>query len=281
MDINAINAKLEALKAQQNNPRTPQSDRPDILWKPEPGKQTIRIVPDQFNPSNPFTELSFYYEFGGTKLAPSTFGKPDPVVEYCNALIDPSRGKIPLDEWRVLNDLKKKLAPKQRTYVPVIVRGKEHEGVKFWAFGQRVYTQLLEICADPEYGSIDDLERGTDLTIEFTPGAEAKDNKTGVLPKRNVSKVSDDPAVLELIKGMPNIRKHYTEPTYDELKDSLKKYLSGDTGKKASSGDYTPSGDDNFKPTDLKLPVGPDGNQGSKPKVDISDIEAAFDEAFN
>ena len=47
LDLNAIRKKLNNLQTQtgkQNN-----------LWKPEPGKQTIRIVPYQYNKDNPLS----------------------------------------------------------------------------------------------------------------------------------------------------------------------------------------------------------------------------------
>ncbi|MAP03164.1 MAG: hypothetical protein CMF85_05080 [Candidatus Marinimicrobia bacterium] len=50
------------------------------------------------------------------------------------------------------------LMPKMRTFVPVIVRGEEAEGVKFWGFGKEVYQELLGVIADPDYGDITDPE---------------------------------------------------------------------------------------------------------------------------
>ena len=35
------------------------------------------------------------------------------------------------------------MEPKMRTYVPILVRGAESEGVKFWGFGKQVYTELF------------------------------------------------------------------------------------------------------------------------------------------
>ena len=32
---------------------------------------------------------------------------------------------------------------KLRTFVPVLVRGQEGEGVKFWGFGKTVYQEIL------------------------------------------------------------------------------------------------------------------------------------------
>lgn len=277
MNLEQIQAKLAALKDQQTNQKSTTTDNTNLIWKPEPGKQTIRLLPNAFNPDYPFVELSFYYIFGKTLLAPSTFGRPDPVVEYCNALIDPSV-KLPVDQWKALNDVKKKLLPKQRTYVPVLVRGKENEGVKFWGFGQRVYSQLLELANDPEYGSIEDLQKGTDLTIEFTPNDDPMQSKTSILPKRSVSVASDDPAVLEKIKGMPDISKQFKEPTYDELKETLKNYLSGNTTTTKPNTPASQSADDGFDPSKPNYPKGEVAEE--KSKVDTSDIEAAFAAAF-
>ena len=41
-----------------------------------------------------------------------------------------------------------------RTYVPVLVRGAEGEGVKLWGFGKQVYTELLGFITDPDYKSV-------------------------------------------------------------------------------------------------------------------------------
>ena len=49
MDINAIKKRLNQL--QSTNTRT------SNLWKPQPGKQQVRIVPYKFNPDTPFIEL--------------------------------------------------------------------------------------------------------------------------------------------------------------------------------------------------------------------------------
>ena len=115
IDLEAIKRKLNQLQttgARQNN-----------LWKPEPGKQVVRIVPYQHDRSNPFRELYFHYDLGKRNyLSPVTHGKADPVVEFCEKL----KASGNSDEWK----LGKKMEPKMRTYVPVLVRGKESEGVK-------------------------------------------------------------------------------------------------------------------------------------------------------
>ena len=75
MDLEAIKRKLNSLKNQ--------TTKQDILWKPEPGKQQVRIVPYQHNKENPFMELFFHYDLGKKNyLSPTTFGDADPVLEF-------------------------------------------------------------------------------------------------------------------------------------------------------------------------------------------------------
>ena len=73
MDIDAIRKRLEQL--QTTNTRTTN------LWKPQPGKTQIRIVPYKHNKDNPFIELFFHYNLGNNKtyMSPVSFGRPDPV----------------------------------------------------------------------------------------------------------------------------------------------------------------------------------------------------------
>ena len=58
-----------------------------------------------------------------------------------------------------------------RTYAPVVVRGEESQGVKFWGFGKTVYQELLSII-DPDYGDITDPISGRDVSVEFKTAEE-------------------------------------------------------------------------------------------------------------
>ena len=49
MDLNAIKAKLDALN--NNGQEREKTDYSKIFWKPELGKQTLRVVPSHFDPS--------------------------------------------------------------------------------------------------------------------------------------------------------------------------------------------------------------------------------------
>ena len=142
----------------------------------------------------PFIELYFHYDLGGKNhLSPISFGRPDPIEEFAQKL--KSSGNR--DDYR----LGKKLEAKMRTFAPVIVRGEEKQGVKFWGFGKTVYQELLSIIADPDYGDITDATGGRDIGIDRQTPAEAGNQygKTTIRVKPNQTTITDDSKMLEKI----------------------------------------------------------------------------------
>ena len=156
-----------------------------------------------------------------TVLSPLSYGRPDPVQQFADKL--KSTGNK--DEWIQ----GKRIEPKMRTFVPVIVRGEESEGVKFWGFGKTVYQELLGIIADPDYGDISDATTGRDIVVERQTPAEAGNQygKTTIRVKPNVTSLSDDSNLLQkLLDEQPDIKELYNEPTFDELKEHLSNFLN-------------------------------------------------------
>ena len=215
MDINAIKSRLNQL---QNT-----SSTASLIWKPQPGKTQIRIVPYAHNKDNPFIELFFHYSLvpNKTVLSPQSFGRPDPVQQFADKL----KSSGDKDEWIQ----GKRIEPKMRTFAPVIVRGEESEGVKFWGFGKTVYQELLGIIADPDYGDISDPMTGRDIVVERQTPAEAGNQygKTTIRVKPNQTELVDDGKMQKkLLEEQPNYAEIYTEPTYDELKEHLQNFLN-------------------------------------------------------
>jgi hypothetical protein len=214
MDINAIKNRLNQLQTTTSTKNS--------FWKPEPGKTQIRIVPYKFNKDNPFQELFFHYQFENkTMVSPVTYGRPDPINEFSGKL----KSTGVKDEWIQ----GKRLEPKMRTYAPVVVRGQESEGVKFWGFGKTVYQELLSIIADPDYGDITDAINGRDITVEKMTPAEAGNQygKTTIRVKPNMTPLTEDKEQLKsMIESQVDINELYNEPTYDELKEVLNRYMN-------------------------------------------------------
>ena len=253
IDLNAIKAKLNQLQTS--------GTRRNNLWRPEPGKQIVRIVPYQHDRSNPFRELYFHYDLGTKNfLSPITNGNPDPVVEFCEKL--KSSGNS--DEWK----LGKKMEPKMRTYVPVLVRGLESEGVKFWGFGKQVYTELLGIISDPDYGDISDPMGGRDILVEFTPAEAGAFPKTTIRVKPNVTPMTEDKNVAEQAANhQSNLDDIFKEPAYDDLKVALEEWLNPDTDTGSS--------------TDARAPEATKKEEAPVGVNKVDDVTAAFDDLFN
>ena len=256
MDINAIKARLSQLK--DTNTRT------SNLWKPEPGTQQVRIVPYKFNKDNPFIELYFHYDLGGKNyLSPISFGRPDPIEEFAQKL----KGTGSKDDYR----LGKKVEAKMRTYAPVVVRGEEAQGVRFWGFGKTVYQELLSFIADPDYGDITDPTNGRDIAVEFKTAEETGANfpSTSIRVKPNQTPITDDAEQLKgMIENQQKITEIYTEQSYDELKEVLNNYLN------PTDEDTTTTSTTSTTSTAKTEPV----VEGT---TKTADVDSAFDELFN
>ena len=215
MDLNAIKNRLSQLQTTNN--------RTSNLWKPQPGNQIVRIVPYKFNKDNPFIELYFHYDLGGKNyLSAISFGRPDPIEEFAQKL--KSTGSK--DDYR----LGRKVEAKMRTYAPVVVRGEESQGVKFWGFGKTVYQELLSIIADPDYGDITDTVSGRDIAVVFKTAEETGKSfpSTSIRVKPNQTPITEDASLLEtLTENQKNITEIYQEQSYEDLTQALNDYLNG------------------------------------------------------
>ena len=227
MDLNAIKNRLNQLQTTNN--------RTSNLWKPSPGSQVLRIVPYKFNKDNPFIELYFHYDLGGKNyLSPISFGRPDPIEEFAQKL--KSTGSK--DDYR----LGRKIEAKMRTYAPVVVRGEENQGVKFWGFGKTVYQELLSIIADPDYGDITDAVSGRDVAVEFKTAEETGKSfpSTSIRVKPNQTPITEDASALETItESQKNITDIYQEQSYDDLTQALNDYLNGGSTTEEESKEET------------------------------------------
>jgi len=252
MDINALKKRLGQLQITNN--------RTTNLWKPSPGTTQVRIVPYKHNKDNPFIELFFHYDLGRKSyLSPMSFGRPDPIEEFSQKL--KSSGNK--EDYR----LARKIEAKMRTFAPVIIRGEENQGVKFWGFGKTVYQELLSIIADPDYGDITDQMNGRDITVEFKTAEEigASFPKTNIRVKPNQTPITEDATLLEnLMDNQKDITEIYQEQSYDELTEVLNTWLNPEEEEGEESKEQ---------------PV-----TKSEVKEDVKsteDVSAAFDDLFN
>ena len=62
MDINAVKKRLAQLQTS--------TTRSTNLWKPQPGRTQIRILPYKLNTDTPFIELFFHYDLEANHFCP-------------------------------------------------------------------------------------------------------------------------------------------------------------------------------------------------------------------
>ena len=224
MDLNLIKKKLDNL----NQSKKSSGGGKNLFWKPSVGKQVVRVVPNKYNKSIPFTEMFFYYGIGERVMAsPQNWKEKDPIREFTKQL----RSSNDKENWR----LAKKLDAKTRIFAPIIVRGEESEGVKLWQFGKEVYQEFLNMAADEEIGDYTDIAQGRDIKLT-TVGPEVTGtpyNKTSIGPSLKTSPISNDKdEVNKFLEDQPDPMKIFKRYTFDEVKAGLQEFLSPEDEEK-------------------------------------------------
>ena len=219
MDLSAIKSKLNALNSQSKGGQ--KRDMSLILWKPTVGKHSVRIVPAMWDKSNPFKEVLVHYGIGNrTMISLTNFGEKDPIVEFAKQLAQTGDK----DNWM----MSRKLEPKMRVFVPVVVRGEEEKGVRLWEFGKQIYQELLSLADDPDVGDYTDPIQGRDITIETT-GPETNGttfNQSKVRVRTKITPLSEDATeVSKWLENQPDVYSIFKKYSYDEMKESLLSWL--------------------------------------------------------
>ena len=274
----AIN--LDAIRGRLNKLQSTTSKKVE-LWKPAPGKHQIRLVPYKFNEENPFIELYFHYNINNKSyLSPMSFGRPDPIVEFADKL----KRMGDKEDWKAA----KKMEPKLRTFVPVLVRGEEGEGVRFWGFGKTVYQEILGYMADPDYGDITDPTTGRDITVEIV---SAEDSGTSYPVTTIRVKPKETPLVesaeetKKFLTNQMEITDLYQELTYSELKSVLEGWLNpsatGDDELETSVSAQTLSSTASPAESVIPTPTPKTEAVAEAPAKKLDDVTSAFDDLFN
>ena len=268
LDLSKVKSRLESLKTTNS--------KSQHLWKPNPGKNVVRIVPYKHNPENPFIELLFHYGINNkTYLSPASFNRPDPIIEFANKL----KKTGDKEEWKE----GRKLEPKMRTYVPVLVRGAEAEGVKFWGMGKQVYQEILSIISDADYGDITDVKTGRDIVVDFKTAEEAgksfPETTIRVKPNQTVAFDPTDKAILEKFKDQKNILELFPELSYEELSSIMTAWLNA--GDETATPAAVTDDDATATPEEEAPKTSPVAASGKKPATSAKAVADEFDDLFS
>ncbi len=231
----AIN--LEAMRAKLNASKngTSTNKKNDFKWRPSEGDQSIRVLPTQ--DGDPFKEFHFHYNVGrnpGIYCPKKNDGDDCAICEFASKLW---RDGVENDDGQLKQEAKK-LFVRKRFYSPILVRGKETEGVKIWSYGKTAYETLLGYVLDPDYGDVTDPETGTDIVLNYhVPGTPGSFPKTTLKPRRRPSVLCDDAVAdcAELLSSIPEIETLFDKKNADDVQALLDGYLSSDSSSESRS----------------------------------------------
>jgi hypothetical protein len=258
IDLNKMRQKHSALTNRGG-------DTNDYYWKPEEGTHQIRLVCPETG--DPFFEAYYHYSMGSegrtTVLSPRTFGDEDPIAEWGTRL------------WNEGTDASKEAAkrfwPKMRVFAPIVVRGEEDKGVRWWGFSRTTYQALLDVVLDPEYGDITDTEKGTDIRIDYGKKQGQSFPTTDVRPMRRTSALADtEEKINTLLETLPSATDVFERTTFEQCEKVLSETL-GETPTVDSGTGNVHIGDGNTRAKAAK-------DTKNNALEGVADIESAFDD---
>ena len=199
------------------------------FWKPQDGKQDIRIVPTA--DADPFKEFYFHYNIGqqGFLCPEKNYGDKCPACDFARKLYREG------DDESIAQA--RDMTARQRYFSPVLVRGEESLGVKIWSYSKTVYQELLNLVLNPDYGDITDVDSGFDLTLEYGKAAGARFPSTNITPRRQTSRLCADKTAeecTEILESVPDFDSLYTRTTTEEVQRLLDEHFVSDAEELSS-----------------------------------------------
>lgn len=232
MSLNTNKIKERLQKLQSKGGSSERIDYKKLFFKPQLGKQTIRIVPNKLSKDFPFTEVIFHNQnvFKKSIYSLENWSEKDPVVQLRKELYTDTDAETKETSYETA----KKLSSRTKAFAQVIVRGRESEGVLLWEMNKTTYEAVLNILSqDDEYGDITDIMEGTDLVVEgYTDTIQIGKRKVdyvavNITPKRKTSPLSEEESVIEKwLTEQKNPLEIYKKYSYDEIKQLLHEWIN-------------------------------------------------------
>lgn len=279
IDLEAIKKKIEQLKTGRKTSNIQ-------LWKPGVGEYVVRGLPwptKFLTDGQPFVERWFYY-IGNNPgmLAPSQFGKHDPINEFIRKLYASGDQKD--------RAMAKELKAKMRAYMPVVVLegpGADPKKVLVWAFGKIVHQRLLSFFLKKGVDDFCDPQNGFNLDVKVSKLESKKFLDTEVdLQFGSTPLAQTNEEVKALLDAIPDINELYKETGAEELERVLNNWLSGESSNEEATRGGEPKVDALEElADDIKAAASPAPSSKKEPeekkKKAKSDTKSDLDEAFD
>jgi hypothetical protein len=215
------------------------------FWKPiKNGKYVIRFLPSNES-DGLFYKATAQHKIGDNYyFCPKVEGETCPICEYYKKL------------WDVGTDsaiaLARDIKPRKQYLYNIIVKMELEKPypnpnqVQVYMSGKKLYDKLMDYFFDNEYGDLTDVEGGYDFTLEKDDGEGGFPSYDKSKPKKNASPLAETESDIEsILAGVKDLGKEVEYKTYDELKQTLDRFLSAE---KAAAPGSKSSSDEDEKP---------------------------------
>lgn len=234
-DINLIRKKIAELGNANKSKKNGGDEEKLKYFKPSIEVAEIRICPYNDGKGQPIQQIDYYDSPKLTDrriVAPKQWGLPDPVADLYNEL---SKDRSNDATWNLMKELR----VKECYYVPIIVRGKEKEGVKIWELNRVILNQIYSLLAHPDFADEDlfDPKTGYDFILTCTDsgkkisfkGAQHVVKNYDIKPRRKSSPLASTKEEIEaIVDSVPDLNAHFKKYVMNEekLKGVVANYLS-------------------------------------------------------
>ena len=239
-DQSAQKAKLDALRSRFNNKaNTNFSSSDKALFRAKQDQpQIVRIVPMP-DGDIPMKELKFYYNTGLTEkvgdrqykisiLSPASHGESDPIEMFTEMFTSESSTDYAGLDTEIKNKILYQLRPSSKFFIPVIVRGQEAQGVKYWGVTEKLFGSILDNI-EKEGSLIYDPINGRDIKVWLQDMGTYKQTKFEL---GNTSPLStSEDASKQYINNHPVLTDQFSKKSFSEIKQAINDILAPYTGQ--------------------------------------------------
>lgn len=231
ISLDKINSALDRLDGKGGG-----NGKQDIA-KLEEGEHQIRIAPYKEDMEMPFQEIWQHFRIGGkTFLCPQKMkGEPDPICEFANTC---------WQEFTRTNDesykeMFKTMAPTLRVYLPILIRGEEDKGLRWWSISPRTtYKEILNHVRSGLRQNVDitDTSEGLDLMVTVEPGFNGWLMPTTITTALKPTPLAPKKEVDDLIQTTTLINDLFSYTPVEEMKTALERHINPNANDSDSSG---------------------------------------------
>ena len=223
INLDKINDAIDRLDPNKNTGANNQS-----ILKLEEGEHQLRIAPYTHDLEMPFQELWFHFGVAGrTFLCPTKMkgDPPDPICEFASKCWDQFT-KTNDDSFK---EMFKNMAAKLRVYVPVVKRGEEDKGIRWWSISPRTtYKDVLNHVRSALRQNVDitDENEGLDLVVTMAHGFNSWLVPENIITALKPSPLAAKKDIPTIIDSVTPVNELFQFAPVDEMKLALDKHIN-------------------------------------------------------